>query len=275
MSLFHKVLTQTVDIKKPEGIYTLLYGVHILSQNPEDIPDDADAVVLETGIVPYLDDPDKAFGHLKDHIQYRTLIKYLEKKRIPIIFNDIKYKYNDMALLLLDNSMSVWKWSQGMKLLSRTAGARKPVRLFRYLTAGWLLFPFFANAIRLASVFTGVGLKYSAQLKKLAHRLHPDSDLLFLTIRNALIAEKNEYYMKHFGINKHIVTVIGAGHVGIEDMIEMDNDKRMSRIKKLMPLIKRLVDPEYFYKAVRYVYNGDKWQVAGTIESVHLKQLVS
>jgi hypothetical protein len=70
------------------------------------------------------------------------------------------------------------------------------------------------------------------------------------------------------------VTVLGAAHVGIEDMLAMSNESRLANIKSLMPLIRKVIDPAYFYKAVQYVYNGSEWKVQDILEIPELKALV-
>lgn len=266
-------MSNVIQIKKPEGIYSILYGMHIRSQDPHDLPEDTGAVVLETGTFSYLKDPLKAVKDLKEHIQYKELFTYLEQKRIPLIFSDVKYKVNDFALLMVDNGATALQWVQGYKLLK--SKKKNPDIFSRLLISGWLMLPFIANSLRLISVITNKGLKQTAALKKLSHKLHPEADFIYLTIRNALIAEKNTFIMNHISKKKHITTVIGGGHVGIEDMQSMDEEKRLANIKSLAPILKRIVNPEYVYKAVEYVYDGKEWQVKKIIEVPSLEHILS
>jgi hypothetical protein len=40
---------------------------------------------------------------IEKHLQYKPLFDRLEKEKIPVLFADVKYKYNDFALILADN----------------------------------------------------------------------------------------------------------------------------------------------------------------------------
>lgn len=265
----HKVIT----INRKEGKYTILYGMHIKSQDPADIPDDTDAVVLETGTADYLIDPIKKVNSLKDHVQYKELVKQLEQKKIPLIFLDVKYRFNDYALLMADNALASVEWMQGFKMMKDKKGG-KGERAVKIAAASWLLLPFAANMFRLFSTITGKGMSQSGKLKRLSHKLHPETDLLYLTLRNALIAEKEVFLAKELGNKPHIVTVLGAGHVGIEDMIAMDDRKRSLNIKSLLPLLKKVAKPEYLYTSVHFHFNGENWEVKEIVEMPELKKLL-
>lgn len=263
----------TTIIQRPEGEYTIHYGMHIKRQDPRELPHDVSAVMLETGTAKYLDDPLKTVSSLKAHTQYKDLISHLEKKKIPLIFADVKYKYNDYMLLLADNGLAALEWMHGMKLLKKEEGRTLP-DISRLLLGGWLLFPSLVNVARLASAFTGIGIRQTGELKKLSHVLHPEVDFLYLTLRNAIIAEKQRVLMDMIGHKRRLATVLGAGHVGIEDMLSMHDALRLQNIKSLLPIIRQFVMPEYFYKAVQYVYNGSHWEVNQVIEVPSLKALL-
>ena len=260
-------------IRRNDGKYSILYGTHIKSQPTDNLPEKVDVVVLETGTTAYLANPLRAVESLKSHIQYKTFIQHLETKRIPLIFADTKFRFNDYVLLLADNALAGIEWMHGMKLLQRKEGKNMP-KIVQTMLGAWLIFPSFANMVRMASCYTGIGMRQSGALKKLSHKLHPEVDFLYLTLRNAIIAEKEIFFMKELGNNSTIATVLGAGHVGIEDMLTMDDTDRLNNLKSIMPAIRQLMLPEYFYKAIQYVYNGSTWEVDKVFTVPTLRSLV-
>jgi hypothetical protein len=268
-----------VDMKKttventfifPEGKNTVLYGIHIKSQNPQELPSDIQGIILETGIHQYLKDPLLSFQKMKEHVQYRELFEILEKKKIPVYFVDLKYRLADPILMMLDTTFTGIEWFAGMKLLKK--GRKNPLNL---LVGVWLVLPFLTNLLRLGSAFSGIGQQQSGALKKISHKLHPEADLLYLTIRNAVIAEKTKYLLRRSGDSPHLVTILGAGHVGIEDMLQMSEEKSDSFFRRYLPLIKKIAEHEYFYKIVEFRFNGKNWNVASVTEVPTLKNLLT
>jgi hypothetical protein len=263
------------SIIRPEGTYSILYGIHIKSQDPTDIPADTDAVILETGMHKYLDNPVHSLETLKKHVQYKELFRHLEERRIPVLFVDLKYRFPDPVLLMADTAFSGIEWMAGINMLKSKNQKAKINKGARYLVGAWLLLPFISNVLRLGSAFIGAGQKQTGELKKLSHRLHPEADFLYLTLRNAVIAEKEKYLMESFGKKPHFVTVLGAGHVGIEDTISWNENKRQQFFNHFVQLIKKVAAKEYVYQSIEYRYNGKKWEVHKIHENPGLKALLS
>ena len=192
-------------IETGTGTYTILYGLHVVAQNPDDVPDGINGIILETGIHQWLKDPVKTIQKLKNHLQYKLLFDRLEKEQISVLFADVKYKYNDFALILADNFFTAAEWIGGMRLINQLIRhAAKPqigfVASLAYGLAGaWLLLPVVSNMTRLVSSITGEGMEQSARLKKLSHKLHPEAELLYLSLRNAVIAEKAYHLAQTYG----------------------------------------------------------------------------
>jgi hypothetical protein len=132
------------------------------------------------------------------------------------------------------------------------------------LAGAWLLLPVVSNMTRLVSSITGEGMEQSARLKKLSHKLHPEAELLYLSLRNAVIAEKAYYLTQTYGKNAHIAIVLGAGHVGIEDMLIKSHAERLDYLKKFQNLLHKIVLPEYLYSINRMGYNGKEWRMEKT-----------
>jgi hypothetical protein len=260
-----------ITLEQKEGTYTIVYGEHVRSQNPSDIPETTQAIILETGAIPYLADPLKALSDAKKHLQYKALFAYAEKKKIPIIFADLKYRINDQLLLLMDTSVPAVEWMMGLNILKQKRS--RTGRELRTVTAFWLMMPFLTNILHMSSAMLGRGQRITANLKRLSHKLHPEAELLILTLRNAIFAEKAKYLLSDLQ-KPHITTVIGSGHVGIEDMFQMDDKKRLSLLSGFQKILKHLAMPEYGYKAVRYDYKDNEWVIGKTYEVPSLKGLV-
>jgi hypothetical protein len=249
-------------IETDTGTYTILYGLHIVAQNPDEVPDSINGIILETGIHQWLKDSVKTIQKLKKHLQYKLLFDRLEKEKIPVLFADLKYKYNDFALIIADNFFTAAEWIGGMRLINQMIRNGGFVASLTYGLAGaWLLLPVVSNMTRLMSSITGEGMEQSARLKKLSHKLHPEAELLYLSLRNAVIAEKAYYLAQTYGKNAHIAIVLGAGHVGIENMLIKSHAERMSYLKKFQNLLHKIVLPEYLYSIIRMGYNGKEWRM--------------
>jgi hypothetical protein len=125
--------------------------------------------------------------------------------------------------------------------------------------AGWLLFPSIANMLHLGSTIAGTGQSATAALKKISHKLHPEIDILYLTLRNAVIAEKLSYLAKSFAKRPHIAIVLGAGHVGIEDMLTSSSARRLKYLSQKKYLIRKLAKADYLHKATTINFTGKTW----------------
>lgn len=253
-------------LELPEATYTILYGMHIVEQNPEELPVDTDYLLLETGMHEYLKDPQHTIDRLSSHVQYNALFKKADKMGIPIVFADLKYKYNDFALLFLDNALSAAGWYLGTNLLKRSVkhGKNGDIRkaTLNAIVAGWLIMPFAINALRLGSTALKIGEEKTNKLKRLSHRLHPETELLYLTLRNAVIAEKAKTLARIDKKKPHIAIVLGAGHVGIEDMLEMSDERRLALINRCRGILQYLARPEYLYTTLLGKKKGKDWQTS-------------
>jgi hypothetical protein len=262
-------------IETTTGTYTILYGLHIVAQNPAEVPETIQGIILETGMHPWLKDPLKTIQHLKKHLQYKPLFDRLEKAKVPVFFADLKYKYNDLALITADNFFTAAEWMAGLRLLNQLTQKRDLAAIGTYgLVGAWLLLPFASSALRLLSAITGKGLEPSARLKKLSHQVHPEAELLSLSWRNAIIAEKAYYLTQTYGNKTHIAMVLGAGHVGIEGMLLYKHSERIAYLEKFQPLLNKIVTPEYFYSVIAMGYNGKEWRIEKNEIVPELKALV-
>jgi hypothetical protein len=176
-----------------------------------------------------------------------------------------------MLLLLADNAFSAGEWIAGYRLLQKKGDTKERQR--NIMLGAWLLLPFAANIARLTSAVTGVGLKQTAALKKLSHKLHPEAELLYLTFRNTVIAEKMDYLAQR-GYFKNQTVVLGAAHVGVEDMLEKSSKQRIDMLLQFQSLLRKLVRPEYFSSIMILNYIGKTWEVDRTLVVPELETLV-
>lgn len=270
-----------VTIEAPEAKYTIIYGIHIRGQKVEHLPEDLDGLFLETGMFGWYDDPAACLKSLKSHVQYRPIFETLENRRIPILLGDLKYKYDDHVLLLADNASSTIQWIAGIKMFQNMFAGRKPTErkrspgewLIYAGLAGWMLIPFSANMLHLASTFIGKGESQTASLKKFSHRLHPEADLLYLSLRNAVIAEKLVYFAKSFKTRPHLGIILGAGHVGVEDMLTASTEKRMIYLRNFKDLLKKLARQDYLTNLLTVIYKGNTWEDERLITIPTLQQI--
>jgi pheromone shutdown protein TraB len=133
--------------------------------------------------------------------------------------------------------------------------------------------PVVSNMTRLVSSVTGEGMEQSARLKKLSHKLHPEAELLYLSLRNAVIAEKAYHLAQTYGKKAHIAIVVGAGHVGIEDMLIKSHAERMNYLRKFQNLLHKIVLPEYLYSVTGMEYDGKEWRLEKTEKVPSLEAL--
>ena len=103
-----------VDIYKPEGIYTIIYGQHTRVVDPALLPNNLSGLILETG-----DDltwPKHPLNSLYDFMmypQYNLLNKRIIDEKIPIFFADtyIKNEFvkdvneTEVFLMVLESSI--------------------------------------------------------------------------------------------------------------------------------------------------------------------------
>jgi hypothetical protein len=253
--------------------------LHIVAQNPDEVPDAISGIILETGTHPWLQDPIKTVRHLKKHLQYKPLINRLEK--VPVFFADLKYKYNDFVLMMADNFFTATECMAGLRLVNQlTHKANKPQKrdlaaIGTYgLVGAWLLLPFASSTLRLFSSITGKGMEPSARLKKLSHQVHPEAELLYLSLRNAIIAEKAYYLTQTYGDKTHIALVLGACHVGIEDLVLRKPSERIEYLEKFQSLLNKIVLPEYLYSVMTLGYKEKPWRVEKKEVVPALKALV-
>lgn len=251
-----------VKVEGPTANFTIIYGVHIATEDPNRIPSDIDGLVIEAGWpypVTYGD-----FQRIRYHNQYVDLFTKAEREGFPIIQADVKLK-NVVLTTAADGAVVVPEFAVGFSLLYSAWNALQRDHSRReFITASakaglgtYLSLPTAAFTFRWMSSLAGVFEDQSRELAKLADKSHPEAFLFLLKLRNAIIAYKAQSFYK-FSENpsqrQHLAIVIGAEHVGIEDRLKDSPSVNLDYIKTLLPLIKFMFDLDTFSTAARYQY---------------------
>lgn len=282
-----------VHIRKrnPEGNYTIIYENHVQSVNPTQLPESLNGgLVLET---PW-NWSENPLGYLYGYLQERPkLFPPLEKNNIPIFFVDFPYSLDKWYLgnygttYLIDGSLVLTEGLIGAELLFRAAkrisgmksepiSRRKFVENLGRIALGvFLLMPFVSLGGTLGSSFTKHGEGQVAEYAKLTDKVHLEAMFFSGALRNVTIAHKEEWLMNEGASEGHLATIIGAGHVGIENWLEKSSQERLEFLSFFKPLIKRMVVPEPFYQIAWFEFKKDRWKVAEIFEVPELKALVA
>lgn len=277
------------SIIKPEGTYTIIYGSHEKIQNPQDLPDKFDGLFLETGggySNNWLRKPNymyfmqgnfhPQFGEI---IQYKDLFPKLEKEKSPIyfadpIFNEAGFIYGLTALvpgLAAKGILGGIMLNKVREKISRKTYSRRDIA--KLGIGAWLSSGLVGQLANLAAEQSGKGKAVSREISKSAEKLHPESHLLYVTFRNAVLSYKEEWLMHKLGNNPHFATIIGAAHGGIEDQIQTSMDEKLKFLQAIGPLIRKFVNPETFYSIARFEYDDYGWAKAEVFEIPEFKAI--
>lgn len=219
--------------------------------------------------------------------QYSPLFPQLEKKRIPIIFADaalsdtIRDKERYLLLaetlfgtgLLVNRGIDLIKTKQLSQRLSRRdfLKAARDMALAFYLAT-----PAYSSLGILASSEINKGHGPTAEFQKISQKLHPEVDLFVLTLRNAILAQKEQWLMEKMGERPHCASVLGMAHSGIEDQIRYSPERRLGFLRRLKPVLPWVISSkETFYQIALLDFNGRFWQVREILEEPELKELIT
>lgn len=145
----------------------------------------------------------------------------------------------------------------------------------RATLASWLSIPLISSLGRIITAFTEVGHGPTAELKKISHQLHPEVDLLILTLSNIIFVQKEQWLMEKMDDKPHLATIIGAEHCGIENEIQSPKEKRIEFLERLSPILPLVVSPlETFYQIAIFDFDSKNWQTKEILEVPELKELL-
>ncbi|MBI4440788.1 hypothetical protein HY639_01345 [Candidatus Woesearchaeota archaeon] len=261
-------------IYKPEGTYTVVYGVHIWQTPPEQIPK-TDGLFLE--LVSKNADQLNRLMFCQKSIPYEKVIEHAEQNRIPIYFPDVGFSHPELRRVLSRFSDTFYAGVGGIFALASYAAYHSgayTTSLCAAMAGGMFLFPYIVDLAGLASILTGRAVEEDIVLQKSSRRLFPWRDILIKFSRDALIAYKQEWLMNQQGPS-HYTTIIGRGHVGIEDMLLQSLEDTLKVLREIKPLIRWMLVPETVYKIPMVNYTGNEWQHTQTYEVPELKELVT
>lgn len=249
------------DIVKGQAKYSFEYsGNHFAHKYADNLPAHFDGLVLEGGNH-WVNDPLKAINsptspkYIPDQTE---LIKAAVNKNIPIVFADVAYKDLAIGEVAAGYGLTIAETFLGAKLidwaLRRNARSvhRRGISRRRFLQAGalltgaWLAAPTVDNLAltsrSLSLGFNNKDISAAKEVSKAVEPLHPELATFARHVRNAVIAEKEEWLQKQWGGNKHLVTAIGAGHVGLESEIKKTSVDRLRMLSRLKPYLHHFVN---------------------------------
>lgn len=265
-----------VRLYKDGNVYTIIYTYHLKQESPEMIPKETTALFLEG----YSMKPPEE-GVFSSAFSYQKLQPSLEKKQIPIYLPDLGFSglglsasFGSAMLLLVTEAFIGFE--MGRRILWEKPISRRD--FFKIgaggLAALWLLAPLPIGVGTTIPLVLNKGVGRALELDKLSHQMHPELDFLGLALRNVVIAHKEEWVAGNLAKeNQNLVTIIGAGHVGIEDAFLCSPEKRLQFLRRLRPLLKAAVIPETLYTMPKFTYEGNHWQKE-IFEIPELKELI-
>ena len=241
------------SLELPEGRVDIFYGSHRSEQNfpggIEEALKDTDMLFLES-IMHYTDiKPEDAYKGLND-TQYGEIEKYSRIHSLPIYLADSYIQENSDSQLLpifmvavegllgIKLAFSAFKNRPEESNQNNTVGQtrRQFLNKCRGLLAAYMVSPVAGAITNQVTETIDIGHETAADFQKINSYIHPELYKSFIVnIRNLLIAYKMIHEMKEqrqmTGENQNSGLVIGAAHVGIEDIFQ-----------------KYIDDPTYFEK---------------------------
>lgn len=274
-----------VDIRKAEGDYTVIYGNHWQVMDPKQLPEHLDGICFETATANWLKEPIQTFLSAQNTVQYSPLLKPVEEKQIPVYLVDLASDddhsglfglaiYSDVFLEIAEGILGYRMIRSALKHKGKSLTRGESLKhILKICAAGYLLSPSISMALKALASFSGVAEGPTSYLLKMGLKIHPESFFFVATVRNTVLACKQEWLMKQIGSRPHFATVIGGFHIGIEDAIFESSEDRLALLKNFQSLISKTYLPESLYKITRIDFNGDNWQVTGAYEVPELKEI--
>ncbi len=278
-----------VDVHKPEGTYTIIYGRHDMATDHNLLPANSSGLVLETGKHLWAKSPGKAFGVLFESVQYSKLFEVAKMRRLPIYFVDtnVESSVQDDVELIEHLIIGVETGIGAVvikRILERIAKKDKLTRRdflgmgAKSVLAAWLGMSSAPLLIKKISHETGVGESLSTKLQEVSRDIHPEAMLFLQQIRNCVIAEKLEWIRNNYGPKdikqKNLTVIVGAAYSGLEDMLRWTSKDRLEFLRSIGGLLKKIIDDGTFYSIGRFDYDGERWHATNISEIPALKEIV-
>lgn len=264
-------------IKKPEGLYSIAYGIHI-GEGKEIVPAGVDGICFEwVGKYPTTSDElrEAAVANQK------PLFDYAERNKLPLLATDCSITLAALAEELvgpLEFIMAAYLYNKMREGVAKRGMTREEFLKLMLWGGGalYLALPNVSFFGRLVSTLTGVGEEQTAELSKNIQKIHPEYKILTLGLRDAVAAQKMQFLLQNENYS-HLLAPRGADHVGIETAILSQESDRMDFLERLKPVLpKVLPDLETLYQINEYrVSNQGRWEIARQIEEPKLRQLIT
>lgn len=282
-------------VKTAQGTFRIIYGVHIIKQDPADLGSNFSGVVLETGTADYLtpEGLEKLLEMAQSHPIQRQLTDVmvrLAQEQRSIYLGDVADSEILVASLKVPLAVeTLLAGAIGAAVLSTFSDARKkhaqaPLsrrELLKLAAAGtaagvaeaYLTFPLVTGASTTAAMITGATLPKDAM--RLQEEIHPELYALLVTLRNFIFASKLEAIKQHdqdASSAAELAIILGAGHTGVENALRMDPQVRAKAINEYLRYLPT-IDREKLTKIVRLDYDRQaaKWQTTETFDDPKLK----
>lgn len=272
-------------IHKPHGAFTVFYGHHYSSYDQQKIPQTTTGICIETASSNWVRDPLHTLFMSKVFPQFSGAFEEAEERRIPIylmdpaIHNALPVAVTEVSLLAAEAIFGMRMGKKALKALQKNGRnlSRRELLSIGARTIGslWLLLPGLSGVGRLASTLSDTGHGPSAATLQFSNALHPEQLLCTTTLRNVVLAHKQEWLMKNLGGNPHLTTIIGTVHADIETCILSSPEKRLGFLNRVMPALKPFVIPETFFSIAQCVYEKGRWKEGEIFEVRELKEYVT
>ena len=283
-------------IQTTEGIYHLVYGIHTTEHTPDySYLSGTDGVCYE-GV--YSFGYPKSYGELAKSAGTKNqtpFFQYAATKRIPIYATDVyipdELFAGEQAIYIIEaiigglliNKAKVQK-SKGVSrrnfILNTTSRIGK-VGLGLYLA-----YPIGSGFFNLGTQYAQFGVNDSLEASKWEQRIHPETNIFELRVRDLVVAQKLHYLLLH-GIAHDLTVPRGSEHVDIEDHILEGEEGRLDELEKIQWLLRQLgtdfrniVIKDTFYMINKYEYlsvnksNGQySWRLTGKFEDPSLRKI--
>jgi hypothetical protein len=272
-----------VRVETPEGIFRIAYGVHTRPQNPEDVRG-VNAIMLETGLFNY-DNSQKAikcfYDIQKDIVQYENLIKEAARSRQPIYFTDVDPMILRSSLTFF---LKVVEGIVAIRLIQDLGNLCKQVlenknsrRDFLKLLGGgvlsaYLTSPFVEDLTNVGAILGKLDgqtarRKVERLLIELNEEIHPELNIIILTLRNLVMAQKlitiTQDFRGEAGQKPEIAAVVGGAHIGLEKVLRERKENRIKIIQQILsvPGISKLRNEIANIARFDYKPQEERWEL--------------
>lgn len=280
-----------VHIYKPEATYTIIYGVHTIKQDPNQLPEHFDGLFLEL-ISDYTQDPTQLIKWASTSTQYENVLRSIEEKQIPVYLADAGLK-GGLSIPAAEILYPYLEAAAGVGLavmaLSEKLTKRRLLQIASFGGVAWLLTPFLGGTLAAANHFNAINADQSPsyreayernpdstrEFRRTLRKIHPEIGIFSSRLRASLIAHKEEWLAREMGNIPHFVTIMGKEHFGLEDQILNPVEQRLAFLQMMEPTIPVVLHPQTFYKMERFDFSDGQWQWTKELEIPELKAILS